>query len=834
MADINQLQLKYELKMLEDGAERYENRLEGLKHNYSTATSPHRIITDSLPAVAEALRTVQAQKPNSRGFAPFWYDQITGVDPDRLAYIALRGCFDSVAKGQSVAKVLSGLGQVVAGELWAEGLRAFDLKLYERIESKTKQDHNNIRYRKKAARAIARKAGYDGVQYDAKQSKQVGEPLLNAVLEHTDLFDKVTDQEGYRSRTVYLTFTESARALITQLDTIQAWEQPMFKPMLVRPLNWEAYDTGAYLSDELNSMVPLVRRSQGAHRRMIRKAAEDGSLKPCLDALNAIQSVPFKINEFVLDVVRWCWESNKTLSKFPSSRHLEKQPRPDNWEELPITERKAWTIAARKVLLKNREIDSNCAVMRADLSTAEYLSGFDEFYHPHSLDFRGRVYPIAHFNHQRDDHIKALHTFANGKPIGDNHGYYWLAIHLANVGDFDRVSKASLDARYQWVIENQDKILQVSADPKATFDWWSGADKPFQFVAACREWANYIALGETYVCSLPIALDGSNSGIQHYSASLRSQEDGALVNLIPADKPADIYQAVADHVEKAVQADLAKFPEGTRENRCAVQWLNFGITRKVVKRNVMTYGYSSEQYGFRLQQMEDLMRPLSDKVLSGDADSHPFGEDEGYEAAKYIAGKVWTGVNSVIKAASAGMKFYQQIAAALAHEGKGMRWTTPVGFPVLHKYTDYDVKRVKLYLYDREAMVAKETKVSYRAGPKTKINKSKAKSAVAPNVIHSLDAAHLMLTVNKAAEQGINDVMLIHDSFAACPADTLKFFYTIRSTFVGMYTEYDPFNSIREAAAADLSEENVGRLPGLPETGSLDLSGVIESDYCFA
>ena len=148
---------------------------------------------------------------------------------------------------------------------------------------------------------------------------------------------------------------------------------------------------------------------------------------------------------------------------------------------------------------------------------------------------------------------------------------------------------------------------------------WSGADKPFQFLAAVLEYSRYIEKGVGYVCGLPVALDGTNL-VQHLSALGLNEEDAEL-SRIPGARPMDIYQRVADQVLK----NILEEGESTEAN----QWLKYGVDRSVVKRNVMTYGYSSKQFGFQEQLVEDLMNPISDKMLKGEIEEHPFGDDKG-------------------------------------------------------------------------------------------------------------------------------------------------------------------------------------------------------------
>ncbi len=72
-----------------------------------------------------------------------------------------------------------------------------------------------------------------------------------------------------------------------------------------------------------------------------------------------------------------------------------------------------------------------------------------EFYYPHTLDFRGRAYPIhPSLQHLGDDSCRGLLTCAEAVPLGTD-GLDWLYVHLANVWGqgFD---KLTFDAR-RWV-----------------------------------------------------------------------------------------------------------------------------------------------------------------------------------------------------------------------------------------------------------------------------------------------------------------------------------------------------------------------------------------------
>lgn len=835
-------QVTYETQALEEGKLRYLRQQKRLEEDqgFSSRSDIGRIIKGCLPEVSKAIsRYLESASNEGQGRSPDAYGYLQPLDVDQLALIGLSCVFNVVSREGTVTEACVGIGKAVEAELWAKGLQDRDEKLLDRLVKRAMKTHGSVAYRRKAIRATALKEGYSVDPLPNDERAKIGAPVVSAVLEGCPEVFELFDRYGPKSKTESrIGLTKEASAYLTEITEALAWMHPMFKPMLVPPKPWVAFDTGCYLSEPLRRQVPLVRVQHKEHKALIKEAIRSGVMQPCLLALNAIQETPWRINQRMLEVVKWAYEQGLEIKKFPQRNHIMRPNRPDNWESLSDNERKAWRIRVSQIAQRNRGIDGERVVVLQDFAVAEELSCRERFFIPHSLDFRGRVYPVPHFNQQRASHIKSLLEFADGVRVGDD-GAYFLAIHVANCGDFDKVSKRSFDERVQWTIENEELIRRVADDPQGTYDVWKNADKPFEFVAACIDYAGFLQQGYGYVSHLPIALDGSNSGLQHYSAALRSPE-GALVNLVPSDVPSDVYQAVCDRVIQIVERDALNGDEVAQIVR------KNGVTRSLVKRNVMTFAYSSEQYGFADQQRVDLMEPLAMKVLEAKLIEHPYGKDNGFKASLYIAKAVWTAVTEIVKDASEGMKFFQKCAAALAHERKGVMWMTPVGLPVLHKYTDYDVKRVQLFLYDKGVPVTeakpydkiegdsvlKRIQANIRVKPSEHIRKEKAKSAIAPNVIHSMDSAHLMMVVLDAKEKGINHFSLIHDSFGTHAGNTPEFFYTIREQFVNMYENYCPFEEIAYHTGKALDDKT--KVPQTPTKGSLDLNGVIQSLYAFA
>src|SRR5262249_53552002 len=184
----------------------------------------------------------------------------------------------------------------------------------------------------------------------------------------------------------------------------------------------------------------------------------------------------------------------------------------------------------KKIRDNDRRVDDDCRVARNLLGQPFWLD--------YNCDFRGRIYSLAHFHYGREDHVRALFKFAKGIPL-TSRGIEWLEIHCANCGAFEGVDKKSFADRRAWVHENKKDILEIAKSPSDTFDKWKNADKPFAYVAACRElkdaWDD--SKGFTH---LPIPFDGSCNGIQHLALLARDQDAAVRVNLVNSETPHDI------------------------------------------------------------------------------------------------------------------------------------------------------------------------------------------------------------------------------------------------------------------------------------------------------
>lgn len=216
------------------------------------------------------------------------------------------------------------------------------------------------------------------------------------------------------------------------------------------------YQGGYYLRDE-----DLVRTTVHGHTAALENPLSASSLA----AVNAIQETPWRINTFTLDLMREAWVGGGAFGGLPSAEPKPLPPRMDAdlWERLSEDARRDHKLKLSEIHAFNASAESERSSFLDKLSVAEELRDRPEIWFPHSVDFRGRIYPLpAGGPHPQSDGLgRALLMFAEGKPLGPA-GLYWLAVRAAGCYGMD---KLPLDERVKWVEEEAVRLRNSLQDP---------------------------------------------------------------------------------------------------------------------------------------------------------------------------------------------------------------------------------------------------------------------------------------------------------------------------------------------------------------------------------
>lgn len=780
-------QLDLEAKMLDLGKERFRSRLtkEKERGQEANAGATSRVLDHIYPAVAERIEAWKKDiVENGLGRYPAAYAPLKDIEPELVAYIGTRVVFDLVMSrgGCTEHRAAASIGTWVEHECRVRAFAKTHKKYLDKMLKSVRQRSNNAEYLRTVTINAMNKKDDKWKPWKHNLHVSIGFVVIQCLLDCGGIIER----DLSHGSEVHLVINPATLDWINQTTDAMEETAPVVLPCIEPPLPWSTPYDGGFHTEQMREKYCIL---TAFHKKDRLKLLEKADMPAVYRGINAVQSTGWKINEPVLNVMKHLWDNRLDFGVLPEIKDLDLPPRPADIDTDPEV-LKEWKRQASEVYTQRvRQASKRLNLKRAIDVAAEYKDR--TLYYVYQCDFRGRLYAQgAGPNPQGTDYQKALLMFAEGKPIGEA-GVAWLAIHTANCFGVDKVSLAE---RINWTLDNQADILRTVEDPIEN-RWWTTADQPWLFLAACYEWAGYVKEGTSFITHLPVTVDGSCNGLQHYSAMLRDPVGGEATNLVPMAVPQDIYGRVAN-------VTVAKDPT-----------LKGIVTRSVAKRPVMVL-----PYGGTIASCKDYVR-----AALRDA-GHKFDPERETE----IATLVWNSIGDVVVAAKEGMAFLRKMASAMSKKKEHVSWVTPSGWPVLQQY--FDMKRSQL---DVKAFGKRVQYVVYEPKLDT-VDGRRSGQGLPPNFVHSLDAAALVGMVNMALDEGITSFAVVHDSFGTLACDMDMLGACIRSSFFRMYSDHDVLEELRQRVVEVVGPRIAKNLPPVPPMGKLDLTGVLESPFFFA
>lgn len=579
---------------------------------------------------------------------------------------------------------------------------------------------------------------------------------------------------------------------------LRQWLRPKWGPMVCSPLPWQKNEEEKWVGGYI---LP------GMDMRFVRPATPGygkfGLTEPSEDAVSAInkmQSTPFTVNQQVLKLMDLAFNNGIDIGDIPPM--LKNEFAFQLYEGEQKDEEGKCTPEFAKHLKAREQAHSEWAKQWADrmrmimrLDMAKDLSKYPAYWLPATIDFRGRCYTSTEMlSPQGSDFDKGLCCFRDPKPYTES-GRRWMKIQIANLFGEDKIS---FDERVAWFDKHEPQLRAIAEDPIAN-KWWSdeGDDKKkWQLLASILDYFREDGMNQ-----VAVQMDGSCNGIQHWSAIGRDEIGAKATNLLPSDAPCDLYSEVA--------ASANKFLQEEDDNDWHKAWQKQGVSRKCAKRPCMTY-----PYGVTLRGCVDALK----------ADGHCDWAGDGKAlAAQYIGSLLMErAIPDVVSASYKFMAWAKEIAKQANEHGTYLEWVTPIGTRVLHNYYEEEITRLEVH--------TKRVNIAAVSLENPILSRTEMISGIAPNFIHSLDATHMLLTINEMWDQDCKYFSMIHDSYGchACDVDMMQ--ACIRATFVWMYTEYNPAQELAESTALKCEADPI--FP--PASGTLDINKVLEAPYFFA
>lgn len=638
----------------------------------------------------------------------------------------------------------------------------------------------------KVFQARFQQEGYTYPTWPHGDVEMVGNYLMHQLkaLSFIEIWNKVDRVRGKPKVQQYVTLGEDIRSSGLALMERIAEAPRLSGPLIEPPLAWDAATNtgGGYHTEDMQRMMAYA--VQGSGPRQMPDSVIEG--------INYLQTIAWQVNVPVLEAVRAVSLTHDIGSDITGA---DPGPMPEFNGDTP-EEKKAWKRRAHEWYTERRiRSVKHRRVQKAYREAAE-LAPYSSIWFAYYADFRGRVYARAGgISPQGTDLEKGLLRFATGKGFArGSTGEFWFKAHGASKYGLDKIS---FENRVRWVDEQHDTLLAIAADPVGVRAW-TEADQPVQFLAWAMEYAAWVADPDGFESHIPISLDGTCNGLQNFSALLRDEVGGRAVNLIDGPKPNDVY---ADVAVKTTHRLESMPPSPLRD-----AWLAHGINRKVTKRTTMTLPYGCTRFAcaeFIVKDYLEVEKPPEIPMAD-------YGE-----AGNFLSHVVWAAIGDTVIKAREAMEWLKGWAVHAAKNGHRVEWVTPTGLLVRNEYERERAIRIK--------SVAFKSRITlYR--PDGSLDTKRIANAIAPNFVHSLDASHLTMVLNKAQRAGMT-VAAIHDDFGVHAADTEEFAGIIRREFIRMYEDSTILQRLADAT---------GYTAPPPSPGLLDLNNIESSRYFFA
>jgi DNA-directed RNA polymerase, mitochondrial len=169
------------------------------------------------------------------------------------------------------------------------------------------------------------------------------------------------------------------------------------------------------------------------------------------------------------------------------------------------------------------------------------------------------------------------------------------------------------------------------------------------------------------------------------------------------------------------------------------------------------------------------------------------------------------------------------VSDTLSEANLPIEWRTPVtDFAVVQENYKYKTKTVQA------KYLAKRLSLTLRIDSETDLSPRLQRNAITANFIHSLDAAHIVLTMSKLLDEGVSRFACVHDPYIALPAVMDMLCRFAREAFIELHSA-NMMEAFLETSCAGLSESvKEGLRQSMPKQRGLILEQVADSPYLFS
>ena len=739
--------------------------------------------------------------------SPQWIYPLMELGASKMADITIRAViqcwFSSGFWGHQIDEELNSppLAQSVATLI---AKNSAEIIAYQRTKDKYKSDWMQQskfikNWTPKRCRAFTKKMEGD-IKLTVKQKHDFGHNMLRIAASSNiiKLESKPLKRGKKYKRYSFVEFHETVLQELHKRHELLQASSLVYRPMIIPPELHTMEASGGYVHREMRK--PMVQRFKSDYfgaSRNVQKFSQPS--ETVVNSLNGLMLTEWMVNTEVFEVMQNLFKNNTGLGNLPffsfeSFMYNEEYP-----SDGTAVDKALWCQKRQEAWSDWYKQEQSRGRMLIRLELCKNLIKHGYFYHVFTLDFRGRAYTVCELlSPQSSDFDKALACFANGVKVTEE-GRWWQKVNLANLFDQDKIS---LEDRVKWTEDNWEMFERIKQDPYSNLEWVDDRkkkNKSFQRLAAIFD-----TLREDGMSYVPVQIDGNCNGSQHWAAIMKDETIGEKVGIVPSNLPPDLYQHIADsateycHLKKNEILWCKNF----------LDYWNEKIDRKITKRSTMCDPYGLTFYGIqKYLKIEGHLDWVEDKDKAA--------------AITELARAIKVSMDRCLAVPNSGKNYLKEVVKIANDLNKHVEYTTPSGFKVVHHYNQVNTRRSVAKLFDNKELAF--------FLPTDDVNTRGAIQAIAPNFIHSLDAAHMFMTLTKMMAVGIFSMSMIHDSYG-CHCNYVG---TMREILRKEFVEIHKVNQL-ENFKHDVENQLGVKLPDVPDVGDLDVALVKLSDYFFA
>lgn len=559
-------------------------------------------------------------------------------------------------------------------------------------------------------------------------------------------------------------------------------------PMICKPLKWEEQSYGGFILNSIEKK-DLIRGSE-IHKHVL------DNKNNLYSAVNYLNSIKFKINKSLLNYLenegKYLWDNYMKDIKNKSG-----------------------------ILQSNITIE--IAKSYANISAPIYLNVF--------TDWRSRIYTHSFYiSYQGGDLCNSLLQFYDGYPLTDS-GKYFLYVFGANCYNYKNISKSSYEDRVKWVEKNYNKIIKLEPD------FILKAESKFLFTAFCLTMRDLYNNPKANVY-LPVFLDATCSGIQHLAALLHDFETGKKVNLVPQtnnDKVQDLYAELVEPINKAIN----KYGIINKEYH---KFSKIKLSRDLLKTPIMTKVYNVTVIGIANQLKSNTKKKKGKNTFYLFPTENDKEISLTYQEVFILATIINDQIFELLPSLKGIYKYFKDIIRLMLRLNIPIIWFTPSGLKLTQYYSLSKIHKLSITFARKSKTVVLRESLNI-------LDKKKQIHAIIPNIIHSLDASHLINLINKALTLKFEPVISVHDCFGTHPNKLEDLILLVKKEFILLYTKsnflenfhnkliqsikdnhYDIFIDENGIEYINLKRKKI-EIPKIPNLGKLNIEEIINSKY---